>query len=271
MATLCVFGTQAGRLFVRTTFYGSITASPLPSTRCAHASRWNAVPDAVWSQVLGLIWDSCCLFQNKNPQFRGFLERMMGLEPTTFCMAKVGRRSRPFARVRRNLLFAAASDWPSERQRTRTNAECGHCSHCDRCHVQLAWPGSATPALATAADFRLGRDLSSGGQDFPANPRDRIYEPTRCRGVRSAPSGVEPSAAPDLPFRFPGSLEARSIDAAHQGFRPPGARITDRGRRGRRSTLGAAIQNREQPAADSHLAEGPNRSGGDEHLRCLER
>jgi hypothetical protein len=27
-------------------------------------------------------------------------ERMMGLEPTTFCMAKVGGRSHPFARVR---------------------------------------------------------------------------------------------------------------------------------------------------------------------------
>lgn len=36
------------------------------------------------------------------------------------------------------------------------------------------WRG---PALATAAAFRLGRDLSSGGQDSPAIPRDRIYVP----------------------------------------------------------------------------------------------
>jgi hypothetical protein len=38
--------------------------------------------------------------QNKNPQFRGFLERMMGLEPTTFCMAsarELRTSSRPFA------------------------------------------------------------------------------------------------------------------------------------------------------------------------------
>jgi hypothetical protein len=32
---------------------------------------------------------------------------MMGLEPTTFCMAKAGERSRGFARVRRNLRCAA--------------------------------------------------------------------------------------------------------------------------------------------------------------------
>jgi hypothetical protein len=33
-------------------------------------------------------------------RFAGLSERMMGLEPTTFCMAKAGGRSRPFARVR---------------------------------------------------------------------------------------------------------------------------------------------------------------------------
>jgi hypothetical protein len=41
----------------------------------------------------------------------------MGLEPTTFCMAKAGEGSGPFARVRPNLLFAAASGQASERQR----------------------------------------------------------------------------------------------------------------------------------------------------------
>jgi hypothetical protein len=66
----------------------------------------------------------------------GFRKRMKGLEPSTFCMARVGGRSRPFARVRSNRLFAAASDRPSERQRTRANAECSHCSHCDRCNFQ---------------------------------------------------------------------------------------------------------------------------------------
>jgi hypothetical protein len=53
----------------------------------------------------------------------------MGLEPTTFCMARSGGRSRRVAPVRRNLPFAATSTSASERQRTRANAECSHCSH----------------------------------------------------------------------------------------------------------------------------------------------
>jgi hypothetical protein len=40
---------------------------------------------------------------------QSFAERMMGLEPTTFCMARAGGRSRVFASVRRNLLFAVGS------------------------------------------------------------------------------------------------------------------------------------------------------------------
>jgi hypothetical protein len=47
---------------------------------------------------------------------------MMGLEPTTFCMAKAGGRSHSFASVRRNLLFAAASGRASERRRTERTA-----------------------------------------------------------------------------------------------------------------------------------------------------
>jgi hypothetical protein len=39
--------------------------------------------------------------RNKKPRLSGaFRERMMGLEPTTFCMAKAGGRSRLFTRVR---------------------------------------------------------------------------------------------------------------------------------------------------------------------------
>jgi len=34
---------------------------------------------------------------------------MMGLEPTTFCMAKASGRARRFAPVRSNVLFAACS------------------------------------------------------------------------------------------------------------------------------------------------------------------
>ena len=81
---------------------------------------------------------------------------MMGLEPTTFCMANARDRSHPFASVRSNHLFAATTGRASEPQRTRANAECSHCSHCDRCHVRLAWP-VALPRTSDAADFRLGR------------------------------------------------------------------------------------------------------------------
>jgi hypothetical protein len=68
--------------------------------------------------------------KKRKPPFCGaFLKRMKGLEPSTFCMANAGGRSRRFAPVRRNLPFAATSTSASERQRTRANAECSHCSH----------------------------------------------------------------------------------------------------------------------------------------------
>jgi hypothetical protein len=71
----------------------------------------------------------------------------MGLEPTTFCMAKAGGRSRPFACVRRNLTFAASSR-VSERERSRANAECSHCSHCDQCPIRpLGPPPSSSRSL----------------------------------------------------------------------------------------------------------------------------
>jgi hypothetical protein len=100
----------------------------------------------------------------------------MGLEPTTFCMANARDRSHPFASVRSNHLFAATTGRASEHQRTRANAECSHCSHCDRCHVQLAWPGGAIPPerpplTSASVATCLGRPR------FPANHRDRTYEP----------------------------------------------------------------------------------------------
>jgi hypothetical protein len=78
-------------------------------------------------------WDSSgthvAYSQNKNPQFRGFLERMMGLEPTTFCMANASGRSRPFAPVRSNASIAGRFRESSERDRTRANAEPCHSCH----------------------------------------------------------------------------------------------------------------------------------------------
>jgi hypothetical protein len=40
----------------------------------------------------------------------GFIERMMGLEPTTFCMANASDRSRPFSSVRQAPLVSRDSD-----------------------------------------------------------------------------------------------------------------------------------------------------------------
>jgi hypothetical protein len=49
-------------------------------------------------------WDTSgthvAIIATKTPDLRGFLKRMKGLEPSTFCMAKAGGRSRRFARVR---------------------------------------------------------------------------------------------------------------------------------------------------------------------------
>jgi hypothetical protein len=74
-----------------------------------------------------------CPQATKRPRFRGLqMERMMGLEPTTFCMAKAGGRSRPFARVRRNLLFAGlrvrrANGSPPERTSSAAIAAMPRC------------------------------------------------------------------------------------------------------------------------------------------------
>jgi hypothetical protein len=44
---------------------------------------------------------------------RRLSERMMGLEPTTFCMADASERSQPFAAVRSEAYFAALSLRPA--------------------------------------------------------------------------------------------------------------------------------------------------------------
>jgi hypothetical protein len=53
----------------------------------------------------------------------------MGLEPTTLCMANARSRSRPFAPVRSNELFAGVLVQMSEHERTRANAEPCHSCH----------------------------------------------------------------------------------------------------------------------------------------------
>lgn len=97
------------------------------ATRSSSAAHILALFRRGWPAALA----SCSGLRETSPG-----ERMKGLEPSTFCMARVGGRSRRFACVRRNLSFAAASVRASERRRTRANADCSHCSHCDSRHVQ---------------------------------------------------------------------------------------------------------------------------------------
>jgi hypothetical protein len=65
---------------------------------------------------------------------------MMGLEPTTFCMASASDRSQPFAPLRLHRPFAGSSCSVRERALTRANAECCHCCHCARCHEKVNEP-----------------------------------------------------------------------------------------------------------------------------------
>jgi hypothetical protein len=141
----------------------------------------------------------------------------MGLEPTTFCMAKAGERSRPFAPVRRNHLFAATTGRVSERQRTRANAECSHCSHCDRCHVQLAWPGGATPPERPPLTSASVADQSSVGEDFAEIPRPNVRTLRPFRSGRLAPRrtcggyGASDGALPVVELRRQGWIAAMDV------------------------------------------------------------
>ncbi len=59
------------------------------------------------------------LLGRQKPRICGaFSKRMMGLEPTTFCMASAGGRSCRFAPVRPHCLFAGVSVRAGERDRT---------------------------------------------------------------------------------------------------------------------------------------------------------
>jgi len=71
-------------------------------------------------------------FSPQNPHLQGSLtqkKRMKGLEPSTFCMASARGRTRPFAPVRSNGLFAGVLVQASEPERTRANVEPCHSCH----------------------------------------------------------------------------------------------------------------------------------------------
>jgi hypothetical protein len=92
---------------------GSSPVAPVPkptASRRFPRHRPRPLADVRWAhgrtQFRVQLWDSfgtrVAHSSNKNPDLRGLLERMMGLEPTTFCMANardVRARSRPFAQT----------------------------------------------------------------------------------------------------------------------------------------------------------------------------
>jgi hypothetical protein len=129
---------------------------------------------------------------------RNFRERMMGLEPTTFCMASASDRSRPFAPVRSNWPFAAVSVGASERKRTRANVE-----PCHSCH---------------GTQSRLGCQPWPLRRPQPASRRcpRREMEPART-GLRSTFGPVSLAYESELKvvFRWPGQAQGcMSISAA---------------------------------------------------------
>jgi hypothetical protein len=68
---------------------------------------------------LGLIGDIRRPCGQQKTRLSGFfLERMKGLEPSTFCMASERTHSRPFAAVRSTSLFAGDFVGAIERHRT---------------------------------------------------------------------------------------------------------------------------------------------------------
>jgi hypothetical protein len=106
---------------------------------------------------------------------------MMGLEPTTFCMANASARSRPFAPVRSNDLFAGLSVQASERERTRANAEPCHSCHGDSGSFDSArrltlWR-SAIRELAAVLFERVAREFERGlpGERDPRRPGGRPH------------------------------------------------------------------------------------------------
>jgi hypothetical protein len=60
----------------------------------------------------------CCPKRHLKMSFCTVYKRMMGLEPTAFCMANAGEGARPFAALRSPRAFAGSSRQVGERART---------------------------------------------------------------------------------------------------------------------------------------------------------
>ena len=73
-------------------------------TRNAAKPRSSAISSPVFGTHLGLASSG---FQTKTPLERGFSKRMMGLEPTTFCMAS--RRSSQLSYIRGSAQYSPGS------------------------------------------------------------------------------------------------------------------------------------------------------------------
>jgi hypothetical protein len=102
---------------------------------------------------------------------------MMGLEPTTFCMACASDRARPFAAVRSNGLLAGLPVHASEHKRTRANAE-----PCHSCH------GTQTPSsdVGPRNSCRLASQVALRPRAQRRSPHgQRFIVRSRCPGSRS--------------------------------------------------------------------------------------
>jgi hypothetical protein len=97
VATLCVLvPKQPPRVDDSLQQHRSLTFASSGGSRCAFVAK-GLRQTQFRIKSLGHIRAHVTKTANKNPRFTGVSERMMGLEPTTFCMASASDRSRPFA------------------------------------------------------------------------------------------------------------------------------------------------------------------------------
>jgi hypothetical protein len=139
---------------------------------------------------------------------RHFLERMMGLEPTTFCMASASDLSLPFAPVRSNRRFAEVFAQASERNRTRATR---------RASLQ---PARAFHGRAGGADAWLSH---SPATCLPPSGCALAPTSTRSRNRSGTSTSTPPAASPTSP---PTDCAVQSSASAvrSQGPHPSGGR-----------------------------------------------
>jgi hypothetical protein len=155
---------------------------------------------------------------------RHFLERMMGLEPTTFCMASASDLSLPFAPVRSNRRFAEVFAQASERNRTRANAE-----PCLPCHGSQNAESELDELPCTRSRLsRTGRERRRVALTLPATcspPSGCALAPTPTRSRnRSGTSTSTPPAASATSPPTDCAVQSSASAVRSQGPHPSGGR-----------------------------------------------